>query len=457
MSDSEVRSERSDRLRQLDHRYLWHPFTQMSEWFTQQPLIIEHGEGNWLIDTDGKRYLDGVSSLWCNVHGHRHPRLDKALTDQVAKIAHSTMLGMSNPPAIELAEKLCQIAPPGLTRVFYAENGASAVEIALKMAYQYWQHRGDKERTRFVSLDLAYHGDTIGAVSVGGIDTFHSAFNALLFEVVHSPSPYVYRSPCGSDDPGTCRDYCLEAMDRILTRMSGEIAAVIVEPLVQGAAGIIVHPSGFLLGVRELCNQHDTLLICDEVATGFGRTGVMFACHREEVAPDLMVVGKGLTGGYLPLSATLTTEEIFSCFLGRYEEFKTFFHGHTYTGNPLACSAALANLTIFEEEKTLDSLHPRIEQFQMRLDKFRGTNGVGDVRYCGLMAGLELVADTETREPFAPGDRVGGRVCDAARKSGVAIRPLGDVVVLMPPLSITPEEIDLLCDAVEAALGEVLG
>lgn len=428
----------------------------MSEWLEGQPLIIESGEGNWLIDTGNRRYLDGVSSLWCNVHGHRHPRLDRALSDQAAKIAHSTMLGMSNPPAIELAEQLCAIAPEGLERVFYAENGASAVEIALKMAYQYWRHVGEDARTKFVGLDLAYHGDTIGAVSVGGIDTFHAAFGPLLFDALHSPTPFPYRSPFGAD-PDECRDRCLEQMDALLAANTGEVAAVIVEPLVQGAAGIVVHPAGFLSGVRAICDAHEVLLICDEVATGFGRTGAMFACEHERVSPDLMVVGKGLTGGYLPLSATLATDSIFAAFLGRYDEFKTFFHGHTYTGNPLACAVALENLAIFADEWTIESLSPKVEQLGLRLQKLTGQPHVGDVRARGLMAGIELVADTTTGRAFEPGDRIGGRVCEAARNRGVAIRPLGDVIVLMPPLSITEDEIDLLCDAVEGAMAEVLG
>lgn len=446
----------TDSLEELDHRYLWHPFTQMDEWLSQEPLIIERGEGNWLIDTRNRRYLDGVSSLWCNVHGHCNPRLDKALGDQAGRIAHSTMLGMSNPPAIELAEKLCGIAPEGLSKVFYAENGASAVEIALKMAYQYWKHLGESSRTKFIGLDLAYHGDTLGAVSVGGIETFHAAFGPLLFEALHSPTPFPYRSPSGDSTPESCRDYCLSEMEALLGANSGEVVAVIVEPLVQGAAGIIVHPSRFLAGVRELCDRYEVLLICDEVATGFGRTGSMFACEQEGVSPDLMVLGKGLTGGYLPLSAAITTEEIFSAFLGRYDEFKTFFHGHTYTGNPLACAVGLENLKIFEDEQTIESLTPKIEHFELRLEKFRGAASVGDVRSKGLMAGIELVADPLTGKAFDSGDRIGGRVCEAARDFGVAIRPLGDVIVLMPPLSITLEEIDLLCDAVEQASVKVL-
>lgn len=453
----EGHTERTERLAEIDKSTIWHPFTQMSEWFAEDPLIIERGDGSWLYDTDGNRYLDGVSSLWCNVHGHRHPALDAALAEQATRIAHSTMLGMSNPEAIDLAERLVEITPDGLTRVFYAENGASAVEVAIKMAYQYWQLRGSAGRSKFVSLAEAYHGDTLGAVSVGGIDLFHGAYGPLLFDSLRAPTPFWYRSDLGGGDPERCRDACLAELDRILDETPGEVAAVIVEPLVQGAAGMIVHPDGFLRGVRETCDRHDVLLICDEVATGFGRTGKMFACEHEGVSPDLMVLGKGLTGGYLPLSATLATEEIFDAFVGEYDEFKTFFHGHTYTGNPLACAVAVANLEVFDDEETLDRLGPKIDQLAIRLSKLAGGPHVGEIRQRGMMVGIELVGDVATKEGFAPRDRVGMRVCMAARDYGIAIRPLGDVVVLMPPLSISHDEIDYLVDGLEKALEDVLG
>lgn len=435
-------SGRTRRLAADDHRYLWHPFTQMQEYCQEEPLIIERGEGCWLIDTEGRRYLDGVSSLWVTVHGHRHPRLDAALREQVDRIAHSTLLGITNVPAVELARRLIEIAPEGLTRVFYAENGASAVEIALKMAFQYWQHKGETSRTRFLKLQNAYHGDTLGAVSVGGIDRFHSTYRPLLLPTYAAPSP--------AFDPNAG-----QALAGILAAHHREIAAVILEPLVQAAAGMLVAPEGYLRAVRELCNRFGLLLIVDEVATGFGRTGRMFACEHEGVRPDLLVLGKGITGGYLPLSAVLTTEDVYEAFLGPYESFKTLFHGHTYTGNPLACAVALANLDVFEEEQTLERLRPKIEHLASRQEAFRGLRHVSDVRQKGFMVGIELVADKLAKEAYPPEAQVGWRVIRRARDRGVLIRPLGDVIVLMPPLAISIEELDLLVDVTYECIREV--
>lgn len=438
-------SERTRRLAADDLAYVWHPFTQMREYAKEPPLVIERGEGCWLIDTEGRRYLDGVSSLWVTVHGHRHPRLDQALRDQIDRIAHSTLLGITNVPAIELARRLVGVAPEGLTKVFYAENGASAVEIALKMAFQYWRHRGEPQRTRFLKLDNAYHGDTLGAVSVGGIDRFHATYAPLLFPTESAPSPYCYRCPLGERYPG-CDLACAKALGDVLARSHERIAAVIVEPRVQAAAGMITAPEGYLRAVREFCDRYGALLIVDEVATGFGRTGRMFACELEGVRPDLMTVGKGITGGYLPLSAVLTTDRIYEAFLGPYESFKTLFHGHTYTGNPLACAVAIANLDVFEEERTLERLQPQIARLAARLEPFRALDHVGDVRQCGFMVGIELVRDRLTGEPYDPAEQVGWRVIRLARERGVVIRPLGDVIVLMPPLSIGEDELDFLTE-----------
>ena len=329
-------------LASADRSYLWHPFTQQQGWCEEEPLIVDHADGTDLVDIEGTHYIDGVSSLWCNVHGHRHPRIDAAVRDQLDKVAHSTMLGLSHEPAIELARRLVEIAPPGLARVFYSDSGSTAAEIALKMAFQYWQQRDEPARKRFICLRDAYHGDTIGSVSVGGIDLFHSLYRPLLFDTLKA-------------EPGN-----LYEIERLLEEHGGEVAAVIMEPLVQGAAGMVMHPRGYLHGVRELCNRHGVLLILDEVATGFGRTGRMFACEHEGVAPDILCVAKGLTGGYLPLAATLATEEIYQGFLGEHEQFRTFFHGHTYTGNPLACAAAIATLDVFEEERTLERMEPKV-------------------------------------------------------------------------------------------------
>jgi adenosylmethionine---8-amino-7-oxononanoate aminotransferase len=414
---------------QLDHWHVWHPFTQQRDWVGEEPVMIERGEGNELIDSEGNRYLDGVSSLWCNVHGHRHPVIDQAVRDQLDKVAHSTMLGLSHPGAAELAARLVEIAPPGLSRVFYSDSGSTAAEVALKMAFQYWQHRGGQHvrRRSFVCLTGGYHGDTIGSVSVGGMDLFHSTFEPLLFES--------HRARSGD----------IDHMAELIARHEEELVAVIVEPLVQGAAGMVMHPPGYLRAVRELCDRHGVLLICDEVATGFGRTGTMFACEQEGVSPDLMCVAKGLTGGYMPLAATLATERIYEAFLGAHTEYKTFFHGHTYTGNPLACAAALGCLDVFELERTMVKLQPKIRLLEELLGTVARMREVSEVRQLGLMVGIDLgVNDPELR--------LGHRVTLEARKRGVIVRPLGDVVVLMPPLSISKAELTRLIEVVAESI-----
>jgi adenosylmethionine-8-amino-7-oxononanoate aminotransferase len=431
------------RLEEADKRYIWHPFTQMRDYQGMEPLIIERGEGPYLIDIYGRRYLDGVSSLWVTVHGHRRAEIDQAIIEQVGKIAHCTLLGLSNPPAIELAKRLAEITPAGLERVFYSDNGSTGCEVALKMAFQYWQHRGERNKKTFISFKNAYHGDTLGAVSVGGIDLFHETYRPLLFPVLQAESPYCYRCPLGSTSPA-CGMECLGRLEQLLKGHHQEVAALIIEPLVQGAAGMITQPPGFLARVRELCTRYGVLMIADEVAVGFGRTGRLFACDHEGVRPDLMVLAKGITGGYLPLAATLTTEEVYEAFLGEHHEFKTFFHGHTYTGNPLACAAALANLEVFEKDRTLDRLAPQIDLLSRRLEEFQGLAAVGNVRQQGLMTGIELVADKETKAPFPPCEKIGIRVIMEARKRGVIIRPLGDIIVIMPPLSITAGEMEKL-------------
>ncbi len=410
-----------------DRAHLWHPFTQQRDWIDEEPVIVERAEGTDLIDTHGRRYIDGVSSLWCNIHGHRHPKIDGALRDQLDRVAHSTMLGLSHPPAIELARRLVEVAPSGLTRVFYSDSGSTATEIALKMAFQYWRQQGDERRRRFVSLREAYHGDTIGSVSVGGIDLFHATYRPLLFDTL-------------SAEPGDVDD-----MRRLFEAHPGEIAAVIVEPLVQGAAGMLIHPEGYLHAVRELCDQHGALLICDEVAVGFGRTGRMWASEHEGVAPDLMCIAKGLTGGYLPLAATLASERVYEGFLGDGAAHRTFFHGHTYTGNPLACAAALATLDVFDEERTLERLQPKIALLAELLEPIAARPDVVEVRRCGFMTGIELSG-------YPPEQRMGHRVTLEARKRGAIVRPLGDVVVLMPPLAISESDLRRLLKIVAASI-----
>ncbi|MBI2360681.1 MAG: adenosylmethionine--8-amino-7-oxononanoate transaminase, partial [Deltaproteobacteria bacterium] len=435
-----------EKLKELDHSYLWHPFTQMREWVDEEPLIIERGEGHYLIDVEGKRYLDGVSSLWCNVHGHEKKELDDALKEQIGKIAHSTFLGLSHLPGIELAEKLVQIAPRGLKRVFYSDNGATAVEVALKIAFQYWQLKGEKNRTRFASLVEAYHGDTIGAMSVGYSETFHRFHLPLLFPVLRLNPPHVYRYFRRMGEKEAVQAAVEEARQKVSTEKDS-LAALIMEPLMQGAAGMWAQPVGYVRALSEICRKNGILLILDEVATGFGRTGKMFACEHEGVTPDILCLAKGITGGYLPLAATLTTEEIFSAFLGEYGEFKSFFHGHTYTGNPLGCAVALASLDLFKTEKILDRMQPKIAYLRRRLEEdFLPLAHVGDIRQWGFMVGIELVQDKGNLKGYPSAKRVGHQVIREARKRGVIIRPLGDVIVLMPPLTISEEELKGLLD-----------
>lgn len=433
-----------------DHAHVWHPFTQMQVWPDDAPLVIERAEGNWLVDTDGKRYLDAISSLWVTVHGHRRVELDAAVKAQLDKVAHSTLLGLASVPSIALAKRLCEVAPEGLTRVFYSDSGSTAVEVAVKMAYQYWQLVGRPEKQRFVALEEAYHGDTIGSVSVGGMELFHERFRHLLFPVERLPTPHAYRWK-GKDVLGES----LAAAEALLREKHATIAGLVVEPLIQGAAGMLVQPKGYLKGLAALCQRYDVLLICDEVATGFGRTGTLFAVEQEGVRPDLLCLAKGLTGGYLPLAATLATDRVYEAFLGAFGEAKTFFHGHTYTGNPLACAAALASLELFETDRTLERMRPVVDELARGLERIARLPHVGDVRRRGLMVGIELVKDRETKEPYAFEDRLGFKVCLEARKHGVWLRPLGNVLVLMPPLSLTLDEARLLVDAVERSIAAV--
>ena len=434
---SSFTSRKAARLAAWDKRYVWHPFTQHLEWAARQPIVIESGRGVWLRDARGRRFIDGVSSLWVNVFGHRHPALNRAIQRQLGKIAHSTFLGLTHEPAILLAKELIRIAPRGLSRVFYSDNGSTSVEVALKMAYQYWQLKGKTNKRTFVTMRNAYHGDTIGAVSVGGVAMFHERFRDLLFKTRAVP-------------PGD-----FDRIERFLKSRRATIAAVVMEPLIQGASGMRLMPKGYLAHVARLCKRHGVLLIIDEVATGFGRTGKMFAVEHENVAPDFLCVAKSLTGGYLPLAATLTTEEVYRAYLGKYESFKTFFHGHTYTANPLACSVALAALGLYKRERLLENVRERAAQLRDGLDALKRHPRVGEIRQLGLMAGIELLRDPAKKIPFTPRERMGLRVCDAALRHGVWLRPLGDVVVLMPPLSINARDTKAIVRAVRRSINEV--
>ncbi len=438
--DEHARRARHERLWRSDHRHLWHPFTQMQDWLGEEPLIVDAGDGPYLVDTLGNRYLDGVSSLWCNVHGHGVPEIDRAVTAQLGRIAHTTLLGLASTASIECAEEIAAIVPRGLTRVFFSDAGATAVEIALKMAFQHHQLRGDLARKEFVALRGGYHGDTIGAVSLGGIDLFHRIFAPLLFAAHHAPQPYCYRCPLGKTFPG-CAMACAGEVEKVFEERPGKIAALVLEPVMQGADGMIAQPPGYVRRMREICDRHGALLVCDEVATGFGRTGTLFAVEQEGVVPDILTVAKGLTGGYLPLAATVTTERIFESFLGAFEERKTFFHGHTYAGNPLACAAATASIRLLAERKVIEGLPAKAAALSLALAPALRMEHVGDVRQRGLMVGVELVRDRATRAEYAHGLRAGHRVILEARRRGAILRPLGNVVVLMPPLAMTEAEL----------------
>lgn len=436
-----------------DKEYIWHPFTQMQDWVAQPQLVIEAAEGIHLIDDQGKSYYDGVSSLWVNIHGHRHPTMDQAIIDQLGKVAHTTMLGLINVPAAQLAEELMEIVPKGLRKLFYSDDGSTAVEIAIKMAYQYWQLQGKPKKQKFITLANAYHGDTVGTVSVGGIDLFHRIFSALLFDTIQAPSPCCYHCKLASD-PQLCAMDCIGEVEKILAAGHEEIAAMIVEPLVQAAAGMLAQPPGYLKKLRQVTEKYNVLLLVDEVATGFGRTGKMFACDHEDISPDFMMVAKGITGGYLPLAATFMTDEIYNAFLGDAEK-RTFFHGHSYTGNPLCCAAGLANLKIFREEKVLAGLESKVSAARIKLQSFTSLKHVGDVRQWGLMIGIELVADTAAKTPFPWELAVGAKVCKKAREHGLMIRPIGSVVVFMPPLISTVVQIQHMLDIIYISIKEV--
>jgi adenosylmethionine-8-amino-7-oxononanoate aminotransferase len=448
---------KTEELRQRDTAYVWHPFTPMLEQAREQTPIIAAAEGFFLIDTDDRRYLDGVSSLWCNIHGHRVPAIDAAIREQLDRVAHSTLLGLASEPSIRFASALVERAPNGLSHVFFSDNGSTAVEAALKIAYQYHQQRPDRpgRRDLFVCLAGAYHGDTLGAVSVGGIDLFHGVYGNLLFKTVKVPAPAGYRRPLGMTADDWHR-HSLTVLEKTIVEHHARIAGFVIEPLVQGAAAVLVHPPGYLKRVRELTAEYDIPLIADEVATGFGRTGTFLACEQEQVRPDLLCLSKGITGGYLPLAATLVTDEIYKAFLAEPAEGKTFFHGHTYTGNPLACAAAIASIRLFDENRVLENVAALTKLLKRRLAELSDHRFVGEIRQKGIMVGIELVRDRETKEPFSPAARIGHRIALAARDRGVIVRPIGDVLILMPAPAMPESLVDELCTAVYAAMDEVL-
>lgn len=456
-------------IRTWDRTHVWHSFTQMAEY---EPWLIERGEGNWLIDDQGRRFLDGVSSLWCNIHGHNHPHINRAIEEQLHRIAHVTSLGMGNSTTATLAHRLLQRSPSSLQHVFFSSDGASAVEVALKLAFQYWRQcdQPQPQRSLFLALGQAYHGDTLGSVSVGGVSRFHAMFDPLLFDVVRGPCPDSYRVPpvfeARHAAAGTNSDASYEAAlashylaqyEKLLEEHADQIAAIIAEPLIQGAAGMVMHPRGFLRGLRELADRFGTLLIVDEIATGFGRTGTLWACQQEDVQPDLLCAGKGLSGGYLPISATLTSHRIWQAFLGPYEQSRSFFHGHTFGGNPLAAAAALANLELFETTPILENVSSKAALLQQLLEPLRKHPHVGDVRQRGLIAAVEMVADKRNKIGYPWEQRRGVIACRRAMDEGVWLRPLGNVLILMPPLTVTEEELQVLVKSIELGITAATG
>lgn len=441
-------------IEQKDKQYLWHPFTQMKGWVENPQTVIQSAKGITLVDMDGREYYDGVSSLWVNIHGHQRPEIDAAIIAQLGQVAHSTALGLANVPAALFGEELIAAAPAGLAKVFYSDDGSTAMEAAIKMAFQYWQHQGKPEKKHFISLEQAYHGDTVGTVSVGGIDLFHRVFKPLLFQPIAVPSPSCYHCRLATD-PASCGMICADKLEQVLAERHGEIAAMVIEPLVQAAAGMLMSPPGYLARVRELTRKYDVLLIADEVATGFGRTGKLFACEKEGVTPDLMALSKGITGGYLPLAATLTTEEIYQAFWGEMADKKTFYHGHSYTANQLACAAGLASLRIFRADRVIEGLEPKMALVGERLAAIQEMKHVGDARQCGMIVGIELMADKGNKTPYPWEETMGARVCMKAREHGLFIRPVGDVMVFMPPLCSTLAELGIMLDIIGRAIDEV--
>jgi len=444
-----------DELIKKDFEYIWHPFTQMKDYETDKPIIIERGEGIYVYDLKGNKYLDAVASWWVNTLGHSNKRLNKALTEQAEKIEHVIFSGFTHKPAIELAEKLVQITPEPLKKVFFSDNGSTAVEVALKMAYQYWAQIGKPEKSKFVALKNSYHGDTLGVVSIGGCDLFHKVYKPLLFDIFQAPSPYCYRCPMGQNQ-GECCFECAYEIENILKENHQNIAGIVVEPMIQGAGGMIIYPEKYLKIVRELCDKYDVLLIDDEVAMGFGRTGKMFACEHAEISPDIMCIAKGITAGYMPLAVTLSTQKIYAAFYDDYEKTKTFYHGHSFTGNPLACAVAVENLKILEEDKILENNQPKIECFKKGLEKFKNLKNVGDIRHLGMIGAVEIVKDKATKEPFDFKDRIEMKIYKKGLENGIIMRPIGNTFYFIPPYVITEKEMGEMLDIAYKTITEVL-
>lgn len=438
-----------------DFDNIWHPFTQMKDFETDKPVVIERGKGIYVWDMQGNKYIDAVASWWVNTLGHSNDRLNKTLCAQAEKIEHVLFAGFTHKPAIELAEKLVELSPEPLKKVFFSDNGSTAVEVSVKMAYQYWVQVGHPEKSKFIAIKNSYHGDTLGAVSIGGCGLYHGLYGPLLFEVYQSPSPYCYRCPMGKTQ-GECGFECAYEIEEILKKDAQNIAAMVVEPMIQGAGGMMVYPAEYLKIVRELCDKYNILLIDDEVAMGFWRTGKFVACQHAGISPDIMCLAKGITAGYMPLAVTLCTQKIYDAFYDDYEKTKTFYHGHSFTANPLACAVAVENLKIFEEEKIAEKILPKIECLKNGLEKFKNLKNVGDVRHLGMIGVVEIVKDKSTKEPFEFDKRIEREIYKQGLKNGIIMRPLGNVFYFMPPYVITEEEISEMLDIAYKTIEEVL-
>lgn len=458
MNNNSWREEKMSNYEELakkDIKNVWHPFTQMKDYENEVPIIIDRGKGVYIWDIQGNQYIDAISSWWVNTLGHSHQRLNDAIKRQLDKIEHVLLAGFSHEPAIELADRLVKITPDKLTKVFYSDNGSTAVEVALKMAYQYCAQSGKHKKSKFIALKNSYHGDTLGAVSVGGVDVYHKIYKPMLFDIFQAESPYCYRCPMGKNCK-TCDIECISSIEKILEENHEEIVGIIVEPLVQAAGGMIIYPAEYLKRLRRLCDKYDALLIDDEVAMGFGRTGKLFAFEHAQITPDLVCLAKGITAGYLPLAVTMASDEIYNAFYDDYKKLKTFFHGHSFTGNPIAASVAVENLKILEEEQVIESLPPKIKALSENLENFRHLDCVGDIRQVGMVGAVEIVRNKDTKEPYKFEERIGHKIYKQALKRGAILRPLGSVIYFMPPYVITEEEIkkvtDIGVDSVKAAL-----
>ncbi len=428
-----------------DLKYIWHPYTQMKDCRKSPPILIKKARGLKLYDQKGRFYYDTISSWWCNVHGHNHPRIKRAINKQLNSLDHVLFAGFTHKPAIRLAQELVSITPKNLSRVFFCDNGSTAVEIALKMSFQYWRNIGKKKKGKFIALDRGYHGDTIGAMSVSGVDLFNKLFSPLFFSSLKLPSPYCYRCPMGKDRP-SCNIECLKPLEKILKHKNNQIAALIVEPLVMAAGGMIIYPVEYLKRAARLCKEYNVHLIVDEVAVGFGRTGKMFASEYANIQPDFICLSKGITSGTLPLGATLTTDKVYRAFYADYDKQKTFYHGHTYTANPISCSAALASLELFKAEKTLNRIGKLIPLFAKGMERFRALPLVGDVRYLGMIGAIELVRDKKTKQPFSFRQRIGLKIYQKGLQENLLLRPLGNIIYLYLPLCIKKVELNTVLE-----------